>query len=509
MTAHALPEVTKAVTEQAGRIIHSSTLYLNRPMVELAEQIAAVSGIPDAKVFLTTAAPRPTTPRCCWPARCAGRTRSWRCATATTAGRSRRSRSPGTGAGRPRRSRRSRPTTCTAGSGTARPYADLSDGEYIAACVADLRDVLDQSGGDVAGAHRRADPGRRRVHLGPDGLLRRVREGPARARDPVDLRRGADRLGAHRRALLGLAGPRRGDPDLVTFAKGIGNGLSMAGVIARGRRSWTRLGANSISTFGGSPLTAAGRAGQPPLPARPRPAGERGTPRTGADRRAARRVDAPIVGDVRGKGLMIGVELVRPGTGTARRRRRPSSPTPCSRRRGGAGCWSARAACTATCCASPRRSPSPPTRPRRGWQHARRVEPGGHPVSRTLVRNGLVITASDEIGRRRADRGREGRRARGDRINARRGLDRRHRHRRGRQVRHPRRRRRAHPHGAALRRHVRLRHLRDRHPRGGVGRHHHDRRLRRAVDGQRRCARASTPGTPRPTGSARSTTPST
>src|SRR5690606_16024666 len=40
MTAHALPEVTKAVADQAGRIIHSSTLYLNRPMVELAEQIA-------------------------------------------------------------------------------------------------------------------------------------------------------------------------------------------------------------------------------------------------------------------------------------------------------------------------------------------------------------------------------------------------------------------------------------------------------------------------------------
>ena len=41
MTAHALPEVTTAVSEQAGRIIHTSTLYLNRPMVELAERIAA------------------------------------------------------------------------------------------------------------------------------------------------------------------------------------------------------------------------------------------------------------------------------------------------------------------------------------------------------------------------------------------------------------------------------------------------------------------------------------
>ncbi len=54
MTAHALPEVTKAVSEQAGRIIHSSTLYLNRPMVELAERIARLSSIPDARVFFTT-----------------------------------------------------------------------------------------------------------------------------------------------------------------------------------------------------------------------------------------------------------------------------------------------------------------------------------------------------------------------------------------------------------------------------------------------------------------------
>ena len=63
MTAHALPEVTRAVSEQAGRIIHSSTLYLNRPMVELAERIATLSGIPDARVFFTTSGPRPTTPR--------------------------------------------------------------------------------------------------------------------------------------------------------------------------------------------------------------------------------------------------------------------------------------------------------------------------------------------------------------------------------------------------------------------------------------------------------------
>ncbi len=54
MTAHALPEVTAAVTEQAGKLLHSSTLYLSHHAVELAERIARLSGIPDARVFFTT-----------------------------------------------------------------------------------------------------------------------------------------------------------------------------------------------------------------------------------------------------------------------------------------------------------------------------------------------------------------------------------------------------------------------------------------------------------------------
>ena len=46
-------------------------------------------------------------------------------------------------------------------------------------------------------------------------------------------------------------------PDMMTFAKGLGNGLSMAGVIARGD-IMDCLQANSISTFGGNPLVCAG-----------------------------------------------------------------------------------------------------------------------------------------------------------------------------------------------------------------------------------------------------------
>ena len=56
------------------------------------------------------------------------------------------------------------------------------------------------------------------------------------------------------------------------------------------------------------------------------------------------------------------------------------------------------------------------------------------------------------------------------------------------QVRHPGRHRRPHPHGAAVRRHLRQGHLRDRDARGGVRRDDLDRRLRRPVEGRRRCA---------------------
>ena len=89
------------------------------------------------------------------------------------------------------------------------PYAGLSDGEYIAACVADLRDVLDQSGGDIAAFIAEPIQGVGGFTSGSGRAARRVRRRPAGAGHPLDLRRGADRLGPHRRALLGLAGERR------------------------------------------------------------------------------------------------------------------------------------------------------------------------------------------------------------------------------------------------------------------------------------------------------------
>jgi 4-aminobutyrate aminotransferase len=319
MTAHALPEVTKAVSEQAGKILHTSTLYLNRPMVELAEQIAAVSAIPDAKVFLTTSGTEANDAALLL---------------ATT-----RRRSHQVLALRNSYHGRSFSTVAITGNRTwsptglspfqtyyvhggnryRGPFAGLPDGEFVDACVADLCDVLDQAGGDVAAFIAEPIQGVGGFTHGPDGLLGAFAE-VLRERGILwisdEVQTGWGRTGEH---FWGWQA-HGGVPDLVTFAKGVGNGLSVAGVIAPAE-IMDSLPANSISTFGGSPVTAAGALAnlRHLLDHDLQSNAARHGPPLLAGLAALR---SPVVGDVRGKGLMIGVELVRPGTGT------PGEPAP-------------------------------------------------------------------------------------------------------------------------------------------------------------------------------------
>jgi acetylornithine/N-succinyldiaminopimelate aminotransferase len=48
---HAHPAVTEAVATQAGRLVHTSNLFLTEPAVELAERLATITGWDDARVF--------------------------------------------------------------------------------------------------------------------------------------------------------------------------------------------------------------------------------------------------------------------------------------------------------------------------------------------------------------------------------------------------------------------------------------------------------------------------
>ncbi len=54
MIGYDIAEITEAVERQLRTgVVHTSTLYLIRQQIELAEKIARVSGIPDARVFFT------------------------------------------------------------------------------------------------------------------------------------------------------------------------------------------------------------------------------------------------------------------------------------------------------------------------------------------------------------------------------------------------------------------------------------------------------------------------
>ncbi|QFZ73535.1 aminotransferase class III-fold pyridoxal phosphate-dependent enzyme [Streptomyces fagopyri] len=317
MTAHALPEVTKAVSEQAGRIIHSSTLYLNRPMVELAERIAQLSGIPDARVFFTTSGTEANDTALLLAT---AHRRSNQILAMRNSYHGRSFSAVGiTG------NKGWSPTSLSplqtlyvhGGVRTRGPYAGLSDAGFIAACVEDLRDLL---GHVRAPAALIAEPvqGVGGFTIPPDGLYAAFREvldehGILWISDEVQT--GWGRTGEH---FWGWqAHDAAGPPDMLTFAKGIGNGMSIGGVVARAE-IMNCLDSNSISTFGGSPVTmAAGLANlsyllEHDLQGNARRVGGLLIERL---RAIAEQVDG--VREVRGRGLMIGVELVKPGTGEA------------------------------------------------------------------------------------------------------------------------------------------------------------------------------------------------
>ncbi|MER7921686.1 aspartate aminotransferase family protein [Streptomyces sp. NPDC096057] len=317
MTAHALPEVTKAVSEQAGRINHSSTLYLNRPMIELAERVAQLSGIPDARVFFTTSGTEAndtalmlaTTYR-----------RSNQILAIRNSYHGRSFSTVGiTG------NRGWSPTSLSplqtlyvhGGVRTRGPYADLTDAEFVAACVEDLKDLL---GHVRPPAALIAEPvqGVGGFTSPPDGLYAAFREvlaehGVLWIADEVQT--GWGRTGDHFWGWQAHA--ENGPPDILTFAKGLGNGMSIGGVVARAD-IMNCLDSNSISTFGGTQVTmAAGLANLTYLLEHDLQGNARRVGGLLIERLRAVAAQHPGVREVRGRGLMIGVELVKPGTDEA------------------------------------------------------------------------------------------------------------------------------------------------------------------------------------------------
>ncbi|MFP5333094.1 MAG: aspartate aminotransferase family protein [Acidimicrobiia bacterium] len=316
MSGYNVPEIVDAIKAQADKMLHTSTLYLIESQIALAEKVAELSGIPDAKVFFTNSGTeandaalmlatqrRKSNQVLALRGSYHGKSHS---AVAVTGIRSWSA------------------TTLSPfnvhyvhGGYTYRsPFGHLPEDEFIAACVDDLRNILEvATAGDVAAMIAEPIQGVGGFVTPPDGLLGAMKEvldehGILFITDEVQT--GWGRTGEHFWGYQahGIT------PDILTFAKGLGNGLAMAGVVASAELM-DSLPANSISTFGGNPLSTAGALANLNYVLEH----DLQTNASKVGRHLKNRIDglaerSELVGEVRGKGLMLGIELVVPGSKT-------------------------------------------------------------------------------------------------------------------------------------------------------------------------------------------------
>jgi 4-aminobutyrate aminotransferase len=315
MVGHAVPEVIDALREQAGKMLHTSTLYLIEPMIALAEKIAGLSKIPDARVFFANSGGEANDTALLLATSFRGSNQVLTLRGSYHGGSF--STMPITNIASWRASALS-PFQVGYVHGGYRyrsPFGHLPDEEYIAACVADLKDVLSMMGSNVAALIAEPIQGVGGFTVPPDGMLgafaRVLREhGILWISDEVQT--GWGRTGEH---FWGYESHGE-TPDMLTFAKGVGNGLSMGGVVARGE-VMNSIKVNHISTFGGNPLVSAGALAtldyllDHDLQTN---AVKVGNQLLNGFRDIAEHT--PMIGEVRGKGLMCGIELVQPGTKT-------------------------------------------------------------------------------------------------------------------------------------------------------------------------------------------------
>jgi 4-aminobutyrate aminotransferase len=316
MLGYDVPEVRDAVQRQlASGIVHTSTLYLIRSQIELAEKLARLSGIDNAKVFFTNSGTEAneTALMLATAARRSNQVLAMR--------NSYHGRSFGAVAITGNLGWKSSPLAPFSvqylhGTDQYLPaFASLSEAEYIAACTADLRHLLAAGAArDVACLIAEPIQGVGGFAMPPDGLFGEYKKvldshGILFVSDEVQTAWG--RTGEH---FWGI-GAHGIVPDMITFAKGLGNGFAIGGVIARGDLM-DGLPGNGISTFGGNPLsTTAANATLDYLLDHDlqRNAATLGSMIISGLADATR--ELAVAGDVRGKGLMFAVDLVDPSTG--------------------------------------------------------------------------------------------------------------------------------------------------------------------------------------------------
>jgi len=311
ISGHAVPEVVEAISEQAGKILHSSTLYLIENQVRLAEkliELAPISG--EKKVFFTVSGTEANEAALLFATIYRGSSEvialrsSYHGRSFATMG----------------------ITGQSAWKATARapleiryapnPYqlrCAFCEGRCNLKCADDLRAVIEtETTGYVAAYIAEPIQGVGGFIEAPPGYFERVKEildetGVLFICDEVQTAFG--RTGSHFWGIEAFDA----EPDMVTMAKGLGNGLSIGAVMGRAEIIDSLSPKQHVSTFGGNHLSTAGALAnlnyvlEHDL--------QKNADEVGGylkDRLIEMSGNHPVVGEVRGRGLMLGIELVGP-----------------------------------------------------------------------------------------------------------------------------------------------------------------------------------------------------
>jgi 4-aminobutyrate aminotransferase len=311
ISGHAVPEIVEAVREQAGKILHSSTLYLIENQVRLAErlmELAPISG--DKKVFFTVSGTEANEAALLFATIYRGSSEvialrsSYHGRSFATMG----------------------ITGQSAWKATARapleiryapnPYqlrCAFCEGRCNLQCADDVRAVIEtETTGRVAAFIAEPIQGVGGFIEAPPGYFERVKEildesGVLFISDEVQTAFG--RTGSHFWGIEAF----EAEPDMITMAKGLGNGLSIGAVMGRAEIIDSLSPKQHVSTFGGNHLSTAGALAnlnyvlENDL--------QRNADEVGGylkDRLIKMAEEHPVIGEVRGRGLMLGIELVGP-----------------------------------------------------------------------------------------------------------------------------------------------------------------------------------------------------
>ncbi len=283
-------------------------------MIELAELIAGLSGIPDAKVFFTTSGTE-ANDTALMLATVSRRSNQVLALRNSYHGRSfttiaitaQRSWSPTSVSGLS-------VNYVHGGYRLRSPFRLLDDEAYTDACIDDLTQVFDMmTSGDVAAMIAEPIQGVGGFATPPDGFFGAMKKeldnrGVLFISDEVQTgwgRTGENFWGYQAHAMT---------PDILTFAKGVANGLALGGVVASADLM-DSLPGNSLSTFGGNPMSAVGALATIRYMLKHDTQGHALAMGARLAGHLQPAVDAsPVVAELRGKGLMLAIETVQAGT---------------------------------------------------------------------------------------------------------------------------------------------------------------------------------------------------